>query len=379
MKEGTKILLAGAAVFAAVLGALQVNRMLVRRESADELFSAGPTVTTRPAAFEAGTVPADFTRPVQKIAPSVVSVDRLERTYDFFGDSQGIQKTGSGSGVVISADGYIVTNHHVVANADSVQVRTSDERSVEARVIGTDAKSDLAVLKIDGKGLVPADLGDSSKLKVGEWVIAVGNPLGYSNTVSVGVVSNLNRTLQTGRTTYVWDGIQTDAAINQGNSGGALTNVQGQLIGINSAIATNTGGSIGLGFAIPVNRVKRVANDIIKFGSVRYGELGVKLLEIERDFPGALSSPRLRRSLAGYAGSEPPTSGLVVLEVIPGSAAAEIGLQPGDVLTQINNNKLNLPVDYLKSLIDRRPGEKVRLNYWSKGANKSVDVTLREQ
>jgi len=375
MKPTVKIALSGVVVFAAVLGALQVDRAIRRANAPQDIQSVLSAAPLRTVDLDSQSgAPADFRAPVAKISAAVVSVDRFDQTYDFFGDPRGVQQTGTGSGVIISPDGYILTNNHVVADADRVQVRLKDERSVSAKVIGTDSRSDLAVLKIEEKNLQPATLGDSSKLEVGEWVIAIGNPLGYSNTVSVGVVSNLNRTLQTGRNSLLVDGIQTDAAINQGNSGGALANIRGELIGINSAIASNSGGSIGLGFAIPVNRAKRVVADILKYGMVKYGTLGVEVV----DRPGVLSMSWARDQVKEFAGAEPPTQGLIVRRVLRGSVAETLGLKEVDIVQKVDSVVLNLPVDLTKALMDKRPGDKVRLTYWSKGQTKTVEVSLKE-
>lgn len=377
MKHIKSILAVCAIAFLGGATALYLDRtMRPAGNSADTIneFLRESTPVVRPVDLDSAANLPDFRGPVAKLSNSVVSVDRLEQVYDFFGDSRGIQQTGTGSGVIISADGYILTNNHVVEGADRVTIRLQDDRTVTAKVVGTDPRSDLAVLKVDTKGLVPAALGDSSKLQAGEWVIAIGNPLGYSNTVSVGVVSNLNRTLQTGRNTLLVDGIQTDAAINQGNSGGALANSKGELIGINSAIVSNSGGNIGLGFAIPINRAKRVVADILKFGRVRYGTLGITPVEM----PGLLQSRNPRAQLARFHGAEPPQQGVIVREVGTGTPADQAGLKEYDVIVKIENSTLNLPIDLTKALIDKRPGDKVRVTYWSKGQTKTVDVTLQE-
>lgn len=376
MKAFGKILVIGLVVFGAVFAALNVDRMLNRpkpmgAENLDDFLSKTPT---QPVRYEPTNTLPDFRDPVAKLAPCVVSVDRFQEIYDWFGDSRGVQNTGTGSGVIISADGYILTNNHVVAEGDQVKVRLTDERTFTAKVIGTDPRSDLAVLKIDAKNLTAATLGDSSNLVVGEWVIAIGNPLGYSNTVSVGVVSNLNRTLQTGQSSVLVDGIQTDAAINQGNSGGALANARGELIGINTAIVSNSGGNIGLGFAVPINRAKRVVKDIIDHGRVLYGTIGVTVYNA----PGILESRSARRELASQHNAELPTKGLVIRAVDPDSPAGKLGLRNFDVLVRIDKTPLNLPIDLTKATMDKRPGDKVSLTYWSKGQEKTVTVSLAE-
>ncbi len=374
MKSASKYIFVGIAVFAAVLGALQVNRFINQRSAANDIQSVLSATPASSVAFESGSAPADFRAPVAKISPAVVSVDRFDQVTDFFGESRGEQQTGTGSGVIISADGYILTNNHVVSGAARVQIRSKDDRTFSAKVIGTDPRSDLAVLKVEEKNLSVAVLGDSSKVEVGEWVIAIGNPLGYSNTVSVGVVSNLNKSLQTGRNSLLVDLIQTDAAINQGNSGGALANAKGELVGINSAIATNSGGSIGLGFAIPINRAKRVVADIIKHGRVQYGTLGVEVVER----PGLLQMDFARNQVQEFTGATPPKDGLIIRAVMEGSAGAKLGLKEVDILIKIDSILLKLPIDLTKALIDKRPGDKISLTYWSKGETKTASVTLVE-
>jgi len=318
---------------------------------------------------------ADFREAVKKIVPSVVSVDRLEKQRSFFTDEVRIRATGTGSGVIVSQDGYILTNNHVVEDADFVQVRLYDKRTVQAKVVGTDPHSDIAVLKIDAPNITAAELGTSSNIEVGQWVIAVGNPLGYNNTVSVGVVSTTKRTLQAEGRSLLVDTIQTDAAINQGNSGGALCNSQGQVIGINSAIASNTGGSIGIGFAIPIDRARRVSDDIVKFGHAKYGVLGLDPYPQE----GLLANENVREELKQRVNAAPPSEGLLVQQTMPGSAAAKAGIQPLDIMIEIDGKKMAEPVDYLIALTDKRPGDKVNVKWWHAGKVKELKIALQDQ
>lgn len=322
-------------------------------------------------AAHAQTVPAafDFRSAVRRVMPAVVSVDRLERFVNFWSEEVRIRPTGTGSGVIISRDGYILTNNHVVEDADVVQVRLPDKRIVEAKVVGTDPRSDLAVLKVDAPNLTPAVLGSSSSLEVGEWVIAVGNPLGYDNTVSAGIVSNKGRTLALGGRTVLLDAIQTDAAINQGNSGGALANARGEVVGINSAIITPNGGNVGIGFAIPIDRAKRIVSEIVRFGRVRYGSLGVVIYPQE----GLLSVPRVRRVLAQEVGAEPPPSGLLIREAVGSGPFA-----PLDVLLEVNGRRTLDPSDLTVALADKRPGDVVRVRFWSRGRTQEVNVALKD-
>lgn len=319
--------------------------------------------------------PIDFRGAVKKLMPAVVSVDKRERVRRFFfSEDTELVPTGTGSGVILSKDGHIVTNFHVVSNAASVMVRLSDGRSFPAQLIGGDSRADLALLKIDAPNLVPAEMADSASLEMGEWVIAVGNPLGYSNTVSVGVVSNLNRSLPTGRDSWLVDSIQTDAAINSGNSGGALANTKGQVVGINSAIATNTGGSVGIGFAIPSNRVKRVVDDLLKFGRVRYGSPGLAVYQEQ----ALLEDPRTRATLEEYVGAAPPSAGLVVKLVDPEGPAGRAGFRQLDVLLSIDGVKLTDPSQYAKLFMNKKPGDKVKVSYWRAGRTGEATLALED-
>ncbi|MBI3722128.1 MAG: trypsin-like peptidase domain-containing protein, partial [Fimbriimonas ginsengisoli] len=339
MKQASFLIIAAAA-FVGVMGALQIDRWLHRPVELAE--PKGGMGAVMPIEFDTSSpAGADFRAPAHRVLPSVVAVDRFD-AFERFGDGQQVvQETGQGSGVIVNEDGTIVTNNHVVSGAAAVRVRLSDKRTFRAKVVGTDPRSDLAVLKIDAPDLKPIDLGDSSKIEVGQWVIAVGNPLGYAGTVSVGVVSSLGRNLMaaSGRqASYLVDAIQTDAAINAGNSGGALADAQGRLIGINSAIASTSGGSIGIGFAIPVNRVRRVVNDILKLGYARHGGLGVRF---EPRYDGVLALERARQSLAEIAGATPPDHGIIVEDVDGGGSAEQAGVGRYDVLLALDGQALD--------------------------------------
>ncbi len=357
----------------AALVALRIDHLWPEGRSVFGLREAQPTL--RRASYEAVAQPIDFRAAVKHLMPSVVSVDKLQQVpRGFYSRDYEIAQTATGSGVIVSSEGHIVTNHHVVEAAYSVQVRLSDGRSYAAKVVGSDPISDIAVLKIEAKNLVPAELGDNTKLEPGEWVIALGNPLGFSNTVSVGVVSSLNRSLPSESGSVLVEGIQTDAAINQGNSGGALANAAGQVVGINSIIASNTGGSVGLGFAIPIRRVQRVVDDILKYGHAKYGTLGIRIFNRS----GMLANDQVRRSLQETVGATPPPSGVIIRSVMPGGPAERAGFAELDVLLEIEGKKLEEPFDYVISLVNKRPGDKVRVSYWSKGERKSTTVALVE-
>lgn len=363
------------AVFIGAIAALRLESYLSKPKEGAPIFTLNEN-RILPAGFQDGEgVAFDFRAAVKKIMPSVVSVDRMDRVRrGFWDDESVIAQTGTGSGVIISQKGYILTNNHVVEEAAAVTVRLADGRSLEAQVVGTDPRSDLAVLKIGASNLVPAEMGDSSRLEIGEWVIAVGTPLGYENTVSVGIVSSLNRTFSTGRQSALIDSIQTDAAINKGNSGGPLANAAGQVVGINTAIVSDTGGSVGLGFAIPIARAQRVVNDIVQYGHVRYGQLGAWVVQRA----GFLKVDEVRAELREAVGAEPPKAGLIVRQVISNTPAQRLGIQALDVLIEVDGKSLDDPIDLTKALIDKRPGDKVKLKYWSRGETKSADVVLAE-
>ncbi len=365
-----------AAVFAAVFGALQLDRIVRTGQHRDVVF-AGPGTAKM---FNASTSPVgfDFREPAKRALQSVVSIQTTAEGEDFFG-RHFREAYAQGSGVVVS-DGYVVTNNHVVRLespngplADSVSVTFSDGKSADATIVGTDRRSDLAVLKIDSPDAKPIQLGDSSALQPGEWVLAVGNPLGFSNTVSLGIVSSVGRPIQGDDALFV-DGIQTDAAINHGNSGGALVDADGNLVGINTSIASTNGGSIGIGFAIPVNRVKEVVRDIVKSGHVQYGDPGFTYYQ--RD--GILRSSRARRQIQNETGSSspPPESGVIVQDVAPGGPAARAGIKPLDIVTAMDGSAIDGLQGFLVALTAKRPGETVTFKIWSGGKTSDVRVVL---
>lgn len=374
MKTAFKVAGAFVVAFLAGIAALQTQRWWSQRQEPNSLTGLDGIRLATPASMaEQGTVP-DFRAAAKKVMPSVVSIDTLGERTNWFNESV-IVPLGAGSGVIISSDGYIATNNHVIEGATLVRVHLTSGETYEAKIVGRDARTDLAVLKVDAKNLVPIELGSSSTLQVGEWVLAVGNPLGYENTVSVGVVSSLGRNLQTAQGPMLVNLIQTDAAINQGNSGGALTNAKGQLVGINSAIASNTGGgSIGIGFAIPVDNVKRVVNDILKLGYARHGMIGVDTYSR----PGLLASSEVRRQIAQAIGAEPPSRGLIVRSVSRGGPAARAGIGQFDILLEIDGTPLDEPVSLVRMLADKLPGDKVRVKYWHAGETKTVTLVLED-
>ncbi|MFN3962001.1 MAG: S1C family serine protease [Fimbriimonadaceae bacterium] len=332
-----------------------------------------------PARLTASVVPvagdslADFRSAAKKAMPSVVSIDTARQVEDMWRGSVTVPQ-GQGSGVIISPDGYIVSNAHVVGNATLIRVELSDERAFQAKVVGVDPRSDLALLKVDANGLQAIELGDSDTVEIGQWVMALGNPLGFENTLSVGVISALGRELPTGDTTTLINAIQTDAAINPGNSGGALCDAQGRLIGINTAIASQTGNSVGLGFAIPVARVREVVNAIRTKGYVPYAGLGINLASAELD----LRNPNVRAVLIRRFGMDPnlPKEGVLVADATPNSPAGRAGIGEGSVILAINGKPVSDAREYSRVMLERKPGEKVRVKFWAGGREKEAEITL---
>ena len=295
-----------------------------------------------------------------RLTPAVVNIDTLStrrtRAYDFFGnrvEGRPYALEGKGSGVIISPDGYVVTNNHVVEGANLIRVTMPSGKQFDGRIVGSDRAADLAVVKIDGANLPYADLGDSAKLKVGEYVIAIGYPLGIGTTVTHGIVSAVDRrNLEVGQNRVLREAIQTDAPINKGNSGGALANVKGELVGINTAIASETGGNIGIGFSIPINSAREIIKSIISNGSSTATApeapfLGIASVPLDPGFASQLNLP------AGQ--------GVVLQEVYPLTAAAKAGLNAGDVLYAIDGKPVANPDDLRTTIGKHKIGDSVML------------------
>ncbi len=310
----------------------------------------------------------------ERVGPAVVNIDTVaERQVQspfsqlFDMPAQKQLTMGKGSGVIISDDGYILTNNHVVAGAQQIKIRMKDGHSFSARLIGRDDRSDLAVVKINGRHLPYAKLGDSDAIRVGDWAIAIGNPLGLENTVTVGVISAIKRNESMAEGKSLQDMIQTDAAINPGNSGGALVDIDGRVIGINTAIVSPTGGNIGIGFAIPVNSAKVVVKELIAKGKIVRPFLGIGL----GDLNGDLASWYDQR---GYRAAK----GAVVMQVFPGSPAASAGLMQGDIITEIDGAKVSSASDASKMIGSQKVGQVIRLSVWRLGKTVLVGAKLTE-
>jgi len=337
------------------------------------------------AAGVTATQPVDFSPAAESSVRSVVHVKTLTQgktvlaqdPFGFYGPQQYRMpdQMGAGSGVIISEDGYIITNNHVVQGADQVQVTFNDRNTQIAKVVGTDPSTDIAVLKIDADNLPYMELGNSDNVKLGQWVLAVGYPFNLEATVTAGIVSAKGRAIGLNETRArmgaVESYIQTDAAVNPGNSGGALVNAQGQLIGINAAIASPTGSYAGYSYAIPSNLAQKVAADIIKFGSVQRGYLGLSLADL---------NSMTEQSAEKYglsSGDFKNARGVLVNGTTPNSGAAIAGLKRGDIITAINGVAVSSVPQLTEQVARFHPGDKVSVSYMRNGKPYNVSVELR--
>jgi Do/DeqQ family serine protease len=344
---------------------------------------AAPTAT--PAVIEnSGAPQTSYADVVSRVIPAVVTIraDRRVRApqqfpfaddpffHDFFGDRMPRQQQPQrelqralGSGVIVSADGYILTNHHVIDGAEDIKVDLNDNRTLEAKVVGSDQPSDLAVLKVNATNLPALQPGDSERVRVGDVVLAIGNPLGVGQTVTMGIISAKGRSTGPGNGSFE-DFLQTDAPINQGNSGGALINTNGELIGINSQILSGSGGNIGIGFAIPSNMAKSVMDQLIKTGKVRRGQLGIVVQKVTSDIAATLGLQETR--------------GVIVSSVRPDSAAEKAGIKRGDIITAINGNAVNDPNSFRNKVAATMPGSEVTLTVLRDNREQQLRATLGE-
>ena len=332
-------------------------------------------------------VPSSFADLVEKLSPSVVSIasttiiennsqnqipqfpegspfDEFFKDY-FDRDQRRSQRpmTGLGSGFIISDDGIIVTNNHVIEGADEITVILSDETEYTAQLLGRDPKADIAVLKIDAETskLTAVEWGDSDTMRVGDWTIAIGNPLGLGGTVTAGILSAISRDIGGGP--YV-KFLQTDASINRGNSGGPLFNLDGKVIGINTAIVSQTGGSIGLGFAIPSNSAKKIVQQLKEFGKTKRGWLGIQIQPVTKDFAESLGLPDQK--------------GAFVSNVNPKGPSKDAGLEPGDVILKFNNNDIMKMSDLPRVVAESDVGSRAYLEVWRKNKKINIEVVLGE-
>ena len=332
-----------------------------------------------PANVKLDATEAENVRIYRQSAPAIANIVTRTVEYDFFYNPVPVE--GAGSGFLIDTSGHILTNNHVVEGAQTIEVTLGDQSRYKAKLIGTDTRNDIALIQIDPKGrkIIPLPLGDSRNLLVGQRVLAIGNPFGFQSTLTTGIVSSLGRTVQTGDTTFIDDAIQTDAAINRGNSGGPLMDSHGEVIGINSAIVSPSGTNAGIGFAIPINTAKRVAAELITQGHVSRAVLGIEGRAIWPDLAEALSLP--------------VQQGLLVERVVTGGPAAKAGIRGGnrsvlaglqelriggDVLIAINGKTVTNQNDLNLMLNRSQPGDMVTLTILRDGKKMNVPVTLGE-
>lgn len=364
-------------------------------------FSTGTLIKVNATPAASAAVPAqpvDLTYAAEKSLPSVVHIlsiknskvqtvevqsdpfsDFFSDPFGFFGNPQGNggrqkrsvrtpKQQGSGSGVIISTDGYIVTNNHVVADADELTVTLNDNKEYSARIVGTDKTTDLALIKIDGKNLPAITIANSEDIKVGEWVLAVGNPFNLTNTVTAGIVSAKGRSLyQNGVESF----IQTDAAINPGNSGGALVNTRGELIGINAMLYSQTGSFSGYGFAIPTTIMNKVVDDLKKYGTVQRAVIGIEGQDV-KNYVDAQKDQGKDVDLGTM-------DGIYVAKVAEESSADEVGMKAGDVITAIDGKTVNKMADLQEYLAQKRPGEKVSITFMRDKKKSTKSVTLKNE
>jgi serine protease Do len=322
-------------------------------------------------------VPVDLTYAAEHTVQGVVHV-RVKSTvafdnesdnpfFQFFNGSSNNQHprkvTGFGSGVIISPDGYIVTNNHVIDGADSIQVTLYNNKAYTATVAGRDPDTDIALIKINAEDLPVIKLGDSDNLKLGEWVLAVGNPFNLTSTVTAGIVSAKGRSLDLDGSYKLESFIQTDAALNMGNSGGALVNTKGELVGITSAIVSPTGTYSGNSFAIPINIVKKTVSDLKRYGRAQRAIMGISMREVTSDLA---QKEKLEN-----------VSGVYVVSTVSGGAAEEAGIKPKDVIVRIDDKNIVNPADLQESIAEHHPGDKVKITYLRNGKEETVPVELK--
>ena len=398
MNKTTKLILGSAmmiAVSAGVAGFTAYSMMPEKqpeRLAFDEVFQQNPN--TRLAALDATEAqPVDLTKAAENSVHAVVHIKSTQESktqtvtvrdpfYEFFGDMFGNrgsqqrqvqtpERVGFGSGVIISSDGYIVTNNHVIDKADVISVKLNDGREFKGRIIGTDPSTDLALVKIEGEDLPTIPVGDSNQLKIGEWVLAVGNPFNMASTVTAGIVSAKARSLGV-YNNGVESFIQTDAAINQGNSGGALVNARGELVGINSVLYSPTGAYSGYGFAIPTSIMTKVIADLKQYGTVQRAMLGIKGTPIDDE--QQLMDDKTKEQVKELGASE----GVWVREIVEGGSAAGV-LQENDVIIGIDGKRVKNFAGLQEALAQHRPGDKVTVKILRDKKEKNVEMTLKNE
>ena len=314
----------------------------------------------------------DFCDAAEKCMPAVVHIktsynQSTYTIYDFiFGTQSAMQVSSSGSGVIVSSDGYIVTNNHVIENAEIIEIVMNNKKSYTGKIIGRDATTDLALLKIEDNDLPYLTYGNSDELRIGEWVLAIGNPFNLTSTVTAGIVSAKARNIDANSGNQAIESyIQTDAAVNPGSSGGALVNSKGELVGINSAIASQTGSYIGYSFAIPVNMVRKIVADLVEFGSVQRAYMGIEMIDLDAQIAKKLNVSDV--------------SGVYVSKVVNGGAAEKAGITSGDIILGVNDIKINSATELLEAISLYRPGAQITLDVKSGNSTRKVDMILQNR
>ena len=408
MKQTTKNILGVGAVVLLSAGVAGVTTYtMLKPENRDSLsfseqFRQNPNA--RLAAYDAiNAQPVDLTQAAENSLHAVVHIKSTQQAKEqtvtvrdpfaeIFGDIFGnggrqqrrVQtqpRVGFGSGVIISKDGYIVTNNHVIDGADEIVVKLNDNREFKGRVIGTDPNSDLALVKIEGDDFPTVPVGDSDALKVGEWVLAVGNPFNLTSTVTAGIVSAKARTLGVYGIGGVESFIQTDAAINQGNSGGALVNAKGELVGINAVLSSPTGAYAGYGFAIPTSVMTKVVSDLKQYGTVQRALLGIKGTSLAGD-GDMMSDQPIDKSGATLADKRKEfgvVDGVWVREIVDGGSAAGSDIKVNDIIIGIDGKKVQNFADLQEAIAQHRPGDKVTVKVMRDKKEKNIDVTLKNE
>lgn len=367
-------------VLASVLGGVivLVGLSFVQGENSSGTVGYMTNVSAEPSFADVNTTPKNYVVPEginfikasREIVPAVVHITNISTVSGrskswsrLFGRGRRVQQS-TGSGVIISSDGYITTNYHVVEDADELEVRLDDNRRISAELVGVDEDTDLALIKIDVEGLEHVGFGDSDQVEIGEWVLAVGNPFDLNNTVTAGIVSakarNINLTGARQNRYGIESFIQTDAVVNRGNSGGALVNLEGELIGINTAIATNTGSFNGYSFAVPSILVKKVMDDLLEFGEVQRGLLGIEIRDADGRFTKELS-------------------GVLVSGVNVGGAAAEAGLKAEDVIVGIDEKVVKTTSQLQELVARKRPGDEIKVTYMRDGEENNTQLVLMKK
>jgi Do/DeqQ family serine protease len=373
MKSITKTILVS--VFSAVLSIFIYDTYFTNSSVNEDFNPLTPTLipanyTYTSSRFAAETT--DFTNAAEKTIHAVVHVKNTSASDSnlpsfyryFYGEDELPERIGTGSGVIVSPDGFIITNNHVIENSKELEVTTNNNKTYKARLIGTDPDTDIAVLKIEAKNKLPyVFFGDSDQTRIGEWVLAVGNPFNLNSTVTAGIISAKSRDLNK-RDQKNESYIQTDAAVNQGNSGGALVNTSGELIGINTAITSVSGGFVGYSFAVPSNVARKVFEDLIEFGDVQKGLLGVRGITLDSQVADR------------YEVNE--TEGFYITDLEEGLGAENAGLKIGDIIKSVDNKIINKFADLSGYLASKRPGEKVMIRFNRNGKEQETQVRLEK-